>query len=368
MKTTAKTILRTAGQLLQHRGTLAIFAALYAGLLAALYGFVFTREATVSQVLLTMVFLALAPMAFFILQATIIDHARRGRVGWNRALFNSGKLAVVTLPVIILGVGLFVILNRWQPQSPQVVFGPSWPADAGWSSVTNQAPLPSLHWPTLLFSTLRWLVFGVILPLLTIHLWIAALDQNWRALVRGGASAFLRRVRRLVAGAFAPESVLTYTVGLVLFALIPYALLFVGVPVKGTRTDFAVFIARLAVVFLLTLWGWVLTITTLARNAVEAGDKIDHADWKGLTTELQTQETSYELPRSGCALQPRVAVAATLGIEFQSASTPMGLRPLSPTNPNVAAEPATLGWRSKPLRGISHAMHSAAFLSIMGDF
>jgi hypothetical protein len=39
-----------------------------------------------------------------------------------------------------------------------------------------------------------------------------------------------------------------------------------------------------------------------------------------------------------------------------------------PTNPNVTAEPATLGWRSKPLRGISHAMHSAAFLSIMGDF
>lgn len=33
-------------------------------------------------------------------------------------------------------------------------------------------------------------------------------------------------------------------------------------------------------------------------------------------------------PQSGCNLQPRVAVAATLGIELQSASTPAGLRPL----------------------------------------
>ena len=37
------------------------------------------------------------------------------------------------------------------------------------------------------------------------------------------------------------------------------------------------------------------------------------------------------VPRSGCNLQPRVAAAATLGVNIQSASTPMGLRPL--TNP-----------------------------------
>src|SRR5258708_1024269 len=34
------------------------------------------------------------------------------------------------------------------------------------------------------------------------------------------------------------------------------------------------------------------------------------------------------LPRSGFRLQPRVATAATLGMEFQSVSIPSGLRPL----------------------------------------
>src|SRR5258708_4998178 len=60
-----------------------------------------------------------------------------------------------------------------------------------------------------------------------------------------------------------------------------------------------------------------------------------------------------QVPRSGCDLQPRVAVAATLGIEFQSASTPMGLRPLHTSYTQHSRRAATLGWRSQPLRGIN---------------
>jgi hypothetical protein len=98
---------------------------------------------------------------------------------------------------------------------------------------------------------------------------------------------------------------------------------------------------------------------------------------RGQKSEVGDQKSvgrSDQVPRSDCNLQPRAAVAASLGIEFQSASTPMGTQPhrgcvlFHPTNPNVAAEPATLDWRSKPLRGISPAMHRAAFLSIMEHF
>ena len=61
--------------------------------------------------------------------------------------------------------------------------------------------------------------------------------------------------------------------------------------------------------------------------------------------------------RSGCDPQPRVAAAATLGIEFQSGSTPMGLRPLSLLYTQRSRRAATLGCRSKPLRGIKLARY-----------
>ena len=301
MKTTAKTILNTAREMFRHRGALAIFAVLYAALLASLYGFVATREATLAQVALTLVFLLLIPATFFLLQAAIIHHASDLKIPWRRALSSSGKLFVVTMPMIILGVALFVILNRWEPQAPAgIAFSSTWASGGNWSPSSSQAASAPLHWPTILFATLRWVIFGVVIPLLTISLWIEVVNSRWRDLISGGFRSLLQRVRRVAAQAFAQESVFTYTVGLVLFALIHYALLCVAVPVTGPRTEFAVFIARLALAFVFTLFGWVLTIASLTQ-------------------------TLSELPQSGYALQPRVAAAATLGTESKSVSTPMGL-------------------------------------------
>ena len=302
MKTTAKIILITARQMLRHPRSLAIFGVLYAALLASLYGFVATREATLGQIALTMVFLFLTPASFFLLQAAIIHQARDRRIGWRDALSSAGKLLVVTLPVIILGIALFVILNRWEPQAPAGIALPSsWPDAGNWSPSSGQTAPTSLHWPTLIFATLRWLIFGVALPLMTTGLWVEAVNCNWRARAGGGLRSLLHRLGRVAARAFAVGSVVTYTVGLVLFALIPYALLFVAVPATGPRTEFAIFIARLALAFVFTLLGWVLTLATL------------------------TQQTFSELPQSGYAHQPRVAAAATLGTESKSVSTPMGL-------------------------------------------
>jgi len=39
--------------------------------------------------------------------------------------------------------------------------------------------------------------------------------------------------------------------------------------IKGTKTEFAVFVAQLLVAFLFTLIGWVVTLTALSRNAEE---------------------------------------------------------------------------------------------------
>lgn len=328
MKTTTKIILITARQMLRHTGSLGIFGVLYAGLLASLYGFVSTREATLGQVALTLVFLLLIPASFFLMQAAIIHHARDGRIGLRRALSSSGRLLVVTVPMVIVGIALFVILNRWEPQAPAGIALPSsWAAGGNWSPPNPHPASITLHWPTVLFATLRWVIFGVALPLVTISLWIEVVNYGWRALFRGGFRSLLQRAGLVLSQAFASESVITYAVGLVLFALFPYALLFVPVPVRGPRTEFAIFIARLALAFLLTLFGWVLTIATLARQACS------------------------EQPRSGCALQPWVAAAATQGMQSKSVSTPMGLWHLLSAFTQPSRRAATLGWRAQPLRG-----------------
>src|SRR5437667_8034788 len=66
-------------------------------------------------------------------------------------------------------------------------------------------------------------------------------------------------------------------------------------------------------------------------------------------TGRQTSGTSDQVPRSGPDLQPRVAVPATLGDEFQTASTPLGLRHLPFAYTQRSRRAATLGWRSLPL-------------------
>jgi hypothetical protein len=60
---------------------------------------------------------------------------------------------------------------------------------------------------------------------------------------------------------------LTYALGLVVFAVLPYVLLFAHVPFKGTRTEISIFTARLALAFAFTLCGWVITLSTFAKSS-----------------------------------------------------------------------------------------------------
>lgn len=290
-KPTIQRIFATALQLLNRRHALAIFAGIYATLLATLYGFVAIREATWWQVLLTLCFVILAPVEFFALQASIVDYARNGKLNWHRALSGSWRLVAVTLPMIVLGLVLFATLNRWQTHFPAPVLPvSSWLADSTWPVPSSRtAPPQPVHWPTLIFATLRWLLFGLTLPLIAIHLWIEA-AHDWHALVRGGARSIAKRTRQALGRAFAPETVLIYTIGLILFAMLPYVLLFAHLPIKGTRSDFALFTARLVLAFLFMLFGWVLTITTLARDVVgPIGDEgEDEATFVNLEPQTQS--------------------------------------------------------------------------------
>jgi len=259
MTTTLKLWFSTIKTTLTSVGTLVVFALLYALLLGSAYFFIATREATVWQVVVTYVLLILLPAEFFIFQASIIGHALDGKFHWRTIVVNAFKCFVVTIPVVLLAWGIYLLLNKWQLRYPPPVLVLSGPPKS-----------QPMHWPTLIFGTLRFVIFGVVLPLAAIHLWIEVAACNLRESLRSGAKTILSRLGRRFSAAFASESVLIYALGLIFFALIPYLLLFVPVTVKGNKTDFTIFMLRLWLSFVFTLIGWVVTLSTLARNTSPA--------------------------------------------------------------------------------------------------
>jgi len=259
---TIKLFFSTIKTTLTSLPALAVFALIYALLLAAFFKFIWTREATVWQVLMTYVLMVLIPALFFIFQAAIIDRVRDQRFRWGVILIDALKFFVTTIPILLLAWLLSYLLNKWQLRYPAPAL-PSLPIASG-----PPTPQP-IHWPSLLFATLRFVLMGVALPLATIHLWIAVAGGEVRTLFAGGAAPFFKRIGAALTRAFASESVLIYALGLLIFFVIPYAILFVPFTPKGNKTDFLFFILRLLLSFIFSLIGWVVTISALTRNSLE---------------------------------------------------------------------------------------------------
>jgi hypothetical protein len=240
-------------------GALIVFAIIYAALVLSCYWFISTRVATVGQVVVTYALMILIPALFFIFQASIVDRARGGRFRWGTILPDAIKFFIITIPILLLGWLIYYMLNKWQAHHLAPVA--SLP-----SSAVETRPQP-LHWPTLLFATLRFALLGVVLPLSAIHLWIVVAGSDLRSLIGRGAKPLLQRIGSALATAFGPESVVIYAVGLIVFVVLPYATLFVPFTPKGNKTDFAAFILRLLLTYIFTLVGWIVTISALTRNA-----------------------------------------------------------------------------------------------------
>lgn len=242
---------------------LAVFAVIYALLLAAFFKFIWTREATVWQVFITYALMVVIPALFFIYQAAIIDRVRDSKFRWGAILIDALKCFVATIPILLVAWLLSYLLNKWQVRYPAPII-PSLP-------IGTAPPTPQpLHWPSLILATLRFVLMGVALPLTAIHVWIAIAGGEVRTLFAGGAAPFFKRIGAAFARAFASESVLIYALGLLIFFVIPYAILFVPFNPKGNKTDFAFFVLRLLLTFIFSLIGWVVTISALTRNSLES--------------------------------------------------------------------------------------------------
>src|SRR5262249_1311201 len=82
-------------------------------------------------------------------------------------------------------------------------------------------------------------------------------------------ASFFKRIGNTLARAFSSDSAFIYALGLIVFFVIPYAVLFVPLTIKGNKTEFVFFILRLLLVFVFTLMGWVVTLTALVKLAGE---------------------------------------------------------------------------------------------------
>ena len=257
MTSTLKLWFESLRRTLTNVRALLIFIGLYALLLVSFYFFISTREATVWQVLVTYILLLLLPAVFFVLQAAILEFARERTFAIKKILGSALKIAAVTIPVLIIGALLWWLMNKLQARFPAppapIVFPPAPPK------------APPTHWPTLLITTLRFVLFGVALPLATIQLWIEASVCDVRASFAGGAKTIFGTIGRALARAFSSESVFVYGLGLILFVLGPYLILLPRLTFTGTKTAFALFVVQVIVAFVLMLIGWVVTIVTLAR-------------------------------------------------------------------------------------------------------
>jgi hypothetical protein len=245
-------------------GALLVFAVIYAVLLVASYLFISIREATISQVLATYALMFLIPIGFFILQASIIDRVLDQKFRWRAILIDTLKFLVVTILVLLVVWLVYYLLNKIAARYPAPIVEVP-PVKKG---VPPAPPkIPPLHWPSLIFATLRFALLGVAFPLAAIHLWIAVAGGEVRSLFRDRVKWFFKRIGSALLRAFSLGSVLIYGLGLIIFFVLPYLALVPTFNVNGNKTEFVIFALRLLLAFLFSLVGWVSTLTALATHA-----------------------------------------------------------------------------------------------------
>lgn len=260
---TFRSIVAAARNVFSNWRSLLLVALVYAALLAALYTFVIVREASMVQVVLTFVLALAAPLLFFLLQSLIVGGiARESQEPLSslvkRALSNLWKLIVVTLPLIALAVLVAYLLMKAQSRLGTTLPDAAAELPRRMAAGAREAARP-IDWKAAVLSTVRYLLFGLVLPLAAIHIWLAT--------ARDGLGTAIKRTGGIIARAFSPQSVLIYFLGFIVFGVIPYLILFKPTTSSRAWLELSLLVARLAVVFALTLFGWVITIKALSMSS-----------------------------------------------------------------------------------------------------
>ncbi len=235
-----------ARKIFSNWGVLLIALVIYEALFAVLYFFVSTGEATTIEVILTVLVLpALAVFLFFMLQALGVSYVRVG-VGplyvVRRALKDCWKILLVSLPVMLL-IGLVIYFgDATELRLTQQIYQQEEP--------TGQWKLKALQWT-------RYLLLYFILPLISIHLWIAA--------VREGVVGAFKSAVRILATAFSPRSILIYLFVIAAFGAVAYLFFTTRIRVADAWIELWIFGARQVIALIFVFLGWFIAVGALAE-------------------------------------------------------------------------------------------------------
>jgi hypothetical protein len=255
IKDSFKAIGNSAVGLFRNPLGLLLLCVLYFALLACVYVFFATGVASAWQLVLSGLAALAAPLLFFVLQAAVVSFALpAANFGAlvRRTPRDFLKVLLLGLPLVALAVGLVYLLGVLQAHLPKIEEAPH-----AYLAAPHTEPPAPLHWQDALVSSLWLLLLGITLPLVAAHLWLSA--------ARVGLLPTLKKIHLVIFRAFNAQSVLIYAVGLFVFGLMPYFILYTRTPVSNAWAELILFALRLLLAFVFTLFGWTITLGALAR-------------------------------------------------------------------------------------------------------
>jgi len=233
---------------------------------ASVYGLFAVREANTFQVIATCALALIVPIVFFIVQSLAVNYADSAQpVGaWIGRAFHVfwQLLAISVLPILGVWILAYIADMYW---AKVVMDGPGvLGSDATAPHVTMPVAISDLRWQEISVVSLRYLLFGFVLPLALVQLWITVAREGLL-----NASMTVIRSMRI---AFAPQTVLTYCVGLLVFAVIPYLLVFTPMHVVNLWWDMILLGSRIVTAVMLCIGGWIATVGAISVLRSEAYD------------------------------------------------------------------------------------------------
>src|SRR5262249_6919778 len=159
-------------------------------MLGAVYWFIATREATIAQLLLSLLLVIAAPVLFFVIQTMAARYRDRGEHVWallGSSLRDFWKLLVIALPLIVIAVLAAYLFGKLGGNAPAKTVREAVRALPVAPRAVAPKPQP-VSWQTVAITTVQYLLFCLVLPLAAIQLWIATardgLRQTFKAFPR----------------------------------------------------------------------------------------------------------------------------------------------------------------------------------------
>jgi hypothetical protein len=267
-------------RLFHNTRVLVVLFVFYLAMIGATYQFFVTREATAGQLLLSGLLALAVPVLFFVIQTLAARSHQQDRqmaALLGGALRDFWKLLVISIPLILIAVLASYLFNKTGSNAPATAIREVARSAPAASRAIVPKPQP-VHWQTVALTTLEYLIFFLILPLAAVHLWLAT--------AREGLNPAFKRSARILAGAFAPQAVITYAVGFIIFAVVPYFLVVTRTPAGTAWLDAGLLVVRLLLAVAFSLIGWVATVGALGE-LTEA---------KGAVNVTQTNEGPGHVP------------------------------------------------------------------------